>query len=730
MKKTKSFATFLFLILIISTFFILVKNVSGTVVFASDFETGTTSEWTATHTTTGGSVTVGTSNVYNGTYSLTSSLTASKVDTYGMVYKNITGSGSTIYARGMNFNFANFPASGSDIRVLCFASIATGEAIVYAGVANVSGTAQWFIRGISNGTTFTNYYNTTAAVSPATNYTMELGCFDDNAGWYKLYIDGSLTLDITGVDNNARALNYIWFGYAFSDSAAATTMNVDSIQVSTTYNGPATPEPTPTPTPTPLPTSASGSNYFGIPNSLISKIMGISTSSLKSSNTGGDNDAILPLNYPDATGEVFYGSTQSAYMPWTLKEEVIPRWITLAETYNGTNGYNAYYEKIGNSSSQNNWDEILFKFGNASGTPILIDSFLHGNEYYGEELNFALMTWILNSTSTEAQFIRNNCHILNIPEVNYRWGRTNYNVPAFMTTNDPGDGRECGVNLNRNFSPTWLISLSDNNTDANSGVSADSENESKALHNAWNTYHPLIYWNLHQGANPPFSDGRANSALAVSMNENINSNITTTQATFNVVSGWAYYNGTYSGIGESTYFILFTPLVTSVSTDTIANITLQVYENSIMMPSNTYTVIKILRDGIYFTTLSSGVYTFADMSSVTAAHNYTASALSINGVQAVFTSQTAEITWTSNTIDTVSNSGSTPTNTPSYTTSPTQQPNVTLQPDDRTLTPIPLLVEDNTVLFVIISIFIAIIGAVIAYQFIPKKDVKQLFNIR
>ena len=136
----------------------------------------------------------------------------------------------------------------------------------------------------------------------------------------------------------------------------------------------------------------------------------------------------------------------------------------------------------------------------------MIDSYLHGNEFYGYQVIKSLITWLLTSNDADAKRILQNNYVLVVPVVNYRWGRTNYNTPSWMTTNDPGnDGDDCGVNLNRNFGPSWSSSLSYSNTDSYSGVSADSEAESQALINAWNKYNPRIYWNLHQGIGPSTS---------------------------------------------------------------------------------------------------------------------------------------------------------------------------------------------------------------------------------
>lgn len=184
------------------------------------------------------------------------------------------------------------------------------------------------------------------------------------------------------------------------------------------------------------------------------------------------------------------------YNPWDRKDSIVAKWISLANQYGGS------YESLGKCSVKG-WDIVLFKFGNPAGGRVMFDAQLHGNEFYGHETLYTFIKWLLSSSDSDAVRIRERNQILVVPNVNYRWGRTNYNVPTYFTPTlkDPsGDGDLIGINMNRNFSPTWNSSLRTSNTDACSGDHADSELEAQALINAWNLYHPRIYYNLHQGA--------------------------------------------------------------------------------------------------------------------------------------------------------------------------------------------------------------------------------------
>jgi predicted deacylase len=239
------------------------------------------------------------------------------------------------------------------------------------------------------------------------------------------------------------------------------------------------------------------------------------------------------ISFPER-GEISYGSISSGYAPWTPKEDCVPAFIDLANKYGGT------YESIGKSSSPNNWDIIMFKFGNPNGAPIMIDAQLHGNEYYGYETLYALATWLLTSNDATARHILQNNYVLMVPVVDYRWARTNYNSPTWMTAYDPSvDGEHCGVNLNRNFDPGWSSSLSRSNSDSYSGTAPNSEKESQALINAWNTYHPRIYWNLHQGAGPMTMCSATTSQATADANK-VRSILPSIQSSLGVSRGWSF----------------------------------------------------------------------------------------------------------------------------------------------------------------------------------------------
>jgi len=248
------------------------------------------------------------------------------------------------------------------------------------------------------------------------------------------------------------------------------------------------------------------------------------------------------LSYP-TEGEIPEGAGGSLWNAWDAKEDAVPYFMSLADSYGGS------YESIGNSSGDNDWDIVLFKFGNPNGGTVMIESYLHGNEYYGYQVLKSLITWLVTSNDSYAKRILANNYVLVVPVANYRWGRTNYNVPEWMTTIDPAkDGDNCGVNLNRNFAPSWDINLSISDGDDYSGVSADCEVECQALINAWDTYNPLIYWSLHQGIGP-YTRCAAKCNQAITVASKVKSLLPEIQTRLGIVEGWSFnvYNSTGRG---------------------------------------------------------------------------------------------------------------------------------------------------------------------------------------
>jgi hypothetical protein len=211
---------------------------------------------------------------------------------------------------------------------------------------------------------------------------------------------------------------------------------------------------------------------------------------------------ISTLNYPN-DGEITYSNYNSSFMPWTRKEAIVPLWINFTTQNNGT------YESIGKSSAPQGWDIVAFKFGNQSKPAIMINSYLHGNEQYGYEVLYALANWLVSNDTAANNLLENNYFVF-VPVVDYRWARTNYN---YQNVSEPyidvDDNQPSGVDLNRNFSPSWSNASIEQQY---SGTAPDSEPESQALINAWNKYQPRIYWTLHHGSTRVYTEAIATTA--------------------------------------------------------------------------------------------------------------------------------------------------------------------------------------------------------------------------
>ncbi len=202
------------------------------------------------------------------------------------------------------------------------------------------------------------------------------------------------------------------------------------------------------------------------------------------------------FNLPE-NGEISYANYNSSFMPWTRKEAIVPLWIEFADMHG------VKYESIGKSSGPENWDIVAFKFGDPSKSAVMVSAQLHGNEHYGYEVLWALANWLVSSDPT-AKNILANTYVVLIPVVDYRWARTNYN---YQSVPDPyldiDDNKPSGVDLNRNFSPSWT---NESIEQQYSGTAPDSEPESQALIAAWNKFHPRFYWTLNQGSTRVYTE--------------------------------------------------------------------------------------------------------------------------------------------------------------------------------------------------------------------------------
>jgi hypothetical protein len=167
----------------------------------------------------------------------------------------------------------------------------------------------------------------------------------------------------------------------------------------------------------------------------------------------------------------------SIWAPFHTKTEMNNMFKSLCESHPGQ----ASYVSIGKSVLE--YDIWLFRFGNSSGSTVLWDGQLHGNEDYGSEILWLIAQWLFSGDSRAQRILENN-YILMIPVVNIDvWGRYNAH----------------DVNLNRNFETGW------NQGAEHPGSGPFSEPETQALRKVFTDYKPDFYVNLHQGSNGYFS---------------------------------------------------------------------------------------------------------------------------------------------------------------------------------------------------------------------------------
>ena len=149
------------------------------------------------------------------------------------------------------------------------------------------------------------------------------------------------------------------------------------------------------------------------------------------------------------------------------------------------------YEAVGKTVQGR--DIILFRIGNPNGGRVLFDGAIHGTEAIGSELLLSYALWLLESNESLAKTTLQMTYTLMIPVVNT--DKENY---ARKNAN--------GVDLNRNFATDWERAGSTNpDSTTYRGPSALSEPESQTLVNAFKTYRPTFYVNLHMWADPYYA---------------------------------------------------------------------------------------------------------------------------------------------------------------------------------------------------------------------------------
>lgn len=205
------------------------------------FESGSLAAWTGKSEATGCSVSTETNNPHHGTYNMKSYVPSGTASgSSSVAYKDLGTTYETLYMR-VYLKFDALPEDTNDYHpFLGFWQGATSNNMARAGVHYNGSIHCWFIRGISSGTTFTNYYGTS---TPQVNrwYCLELQAVrGDGTGAYRLYVNGTLEVEATGLSNTARTMRYARVGFDSGIPPDLSNLNiyVDCVVVSDAYIGP------------------------------------------------------------------------------------------------------------------------------------------------------------------------------------------------------------------------------------------------------------------------------------------------------------------------------------------------------------------------------------------------------------------------------------------------------------------------------------------------------------
>lgn len=212
-----------------------------TQIFSDGFESDDFSAWTGT-TYSGGTVTVGDSWKHHGNYGIQSHLDGGVTGTTGHAKVHKTVSGTHLFAREI-FKIDNEPLYEDGAlrgRVISFSQTSTGTGCAYAGVG-FSGGVLKFGMLYRNGGAFVTVFGSSASLN--TEYTIELEVLQSTVGnsdgAQRLYVNGVLDIEITGIDNDDRPMNYFNAGLFNSgtDSAEPVNVFIDCVVVADAYIG-------------------------------------------------------------------------------------------------------------------------------------------------------------------------------------------------------------------------------------------------------------------------------------------------------------------------------------------------------------------------------------------------------------------------------------------------------------------------------------------------------------
>lgn len=310
-----------------------IGTVKAAPIFSDGFESGDFSAWSGTSTEPGGIVEVVSSPVYQGNYS--AHLSNGAVDTTPYVWKNFA-SMNTAYARVyVNFYNLSFGYNPSRQTRAIFFVFGMSEYLAYASevsVYNDNGNYVWALRVMDdNGTQY--FVTSSQTVSTNTWYCVEVKrVADSSLGETRLYIDGTETLNVTGLDNAVTGQSdYFLLDGETYGQVSLTNNYFDCAVIDTSYIGPLDT------TPPTFGNVNTSTTVAGTPcsfNCLISDDTNVSTYIFSTNNTG------TWVNDTAASFSSFYNSTAA--------------WANVTKTLDNTAGDVVSYMWYANDTS-NNW---------------------------------------------------------------------------------------------------------------------------------------------------------------------------------------------------------------------------------------------------------------------------------------------------------------------------------------------------------------------------------------
>jgi hypothetical protein len=175
------------------------------VLFQDGFESGDFGAWTGTSITSGDSLTVASDNPHHGTYSA-KMVRGVTTDDYTYAYKTLASTYTTlyqrVYAKINDVSTTPFDADGKRVDFVIFFNTSWGR-IVQAGLYRDAGVVKWHLQ-YRNAAAWYRAFSATPTPQANTWYCFEVMQTTGSSGSDRLYINGNLAIEVTGVSNNDR----------------------------------------------------------------------------------------------------------------------------------------------------------------------------------------------------------------------------------------------------------------------------------------------------------------------------------------------------------------------------------------------------------------------------------------------------------------------------------------------------------------------------------------------